>query len=104
MSNDSNVPENGQAGNPTPVPGTTTEDQLRLLSLGYEPIPIMGKAPKWKGWTEGNITAERLDEIEAAHPDHLSTGCRTGRMAVVDVDLWDNEHATEVSEAVQAVL
>ena len=75
-----------------------------LLDLGYEAIPIRGKAPTWKGWRSGDITAERLDEIEAAHPDHLSTGCRTGRMAVVDVDLWDNEHATEVSEAVQAVL
>ena len=34
----------------TPAVGTTIGHQLDLLRGGYEPIPIEGKRPKWKGW------------------------------------------------------
>lgn len=85
-------------------PGDSPEGRRLILRNGYEPIPIFRKAPKWAGWLEGQITAERLAAVEAAHPDHVSTGLRTGRLAVVDVDVIDPEHASAVAEAVQAVL
>ncbi len=89
MSNDSTVPDNGQAGKPTPVPGTSFEDQCSLLALGYRPIPINGKAPRWSGWPEGVSRPSRLEAIRAENPDHENTGILTGDLVMADVDLRD---------------
>jgi hypothetical protein len=99
------VPDSGVANLP-PIPGTSIEDQLSLLGLGYEVIPIHAKnkacyAPRW---TEGTITPSRLNGMKEHHPDHASTGCRTGKFAVADNDLLNPEHAAAVSEAIQAIL
>ena len=67
--------------------GTTLADRRQLLGNGYEPIPIRGKVPRWQGWPAGEITMERLDAIEKAHPDHTGTGLRTGELSVADIDL-----------------
>jgi len=97
----------GIAERPAPdnliLDGASPERRRLLLANGYEPIPVCGKAPKWR-WREGGITPEKLSEIEAAYPDHTNTGLRTGRLAVVDIDLRDPEHAEVVAEDVQSVL
>ncbi len=87
MSNDSILPDNGQAGKPTPVPGTSFEDQCSLLALGYRPIPINGKAPRWSGWPAGVSRPSRLEAIRAENPDHENTGILTGDLVMADVDL-----------------
>jgi hypothetical protein len=76
----------------------------QLLANGYEPIPIRGKAPHWKRWTDGEITDARLVEIEAAHPDHSNTGIRTGQCAAIDIDLTDGAHLIEVETIIDAML
>jgi hypothetical protein len=76
----------------------------QLLTNGYEPVPIRGKAPHWKGWASGEITDARLSEIEAAHPDHTNTGIRTGRCAAIDIDLTNAAHVIEVEKVIDATL
>ena len=83
------------------LPGTTPEDRRRLLDQGYVPLPILGKFPRWKGWSSGEVTAERLDAIEIAHPDHTGTGLRTGALAVADIDLTDLAHVRAVEEVIE---
>jgi hypothetical protein len=76
----------------------TSALRRQLLANGYEPIPIRGKAPRWKGWAAGDITDARLSEIEAAHPDHTNTGIRTGRCVAIDIDLTNAAHAIEIEK------
>ncbi len=56
---------------PPVIKGTTLGEQLELLALGYEPVPILASAkkPLIKGWTTGLTTAERL----TAWRTHTST-------------------------------
>jgi hypothetical protein len=76
----------------------------QLLAKGYPPLPIRGKAPRWKGWAAGEITPERLSAIEASYPDHTNTGIRTGRCAAIDIDLTNAAHVIEVQKVIDAVL
>jgi hypothetical protein len=76
----------------------------QLLANCYEAIPVRGKAPHWKGWSEGEITDSRLTEIEAAHADHTNTGIRTGRCVAIDIDLANGAHAIEIEKLVVASL
>ena len=86
------------------IPGTTPVDRRRLQSNGYEPIPIFGKAPHWFGWQNGEITADRLDTVEARHPDHSGTGLRTGELVVIDVDLIEPRHVAAVEAVIKIAL
>lgn len=96
---------NESAGTSRPTPeGNSPEGRRRLLENGYEPIPVRGKRPLWDDWQEVPITPERLSEVESAYPDHSNTGLRCGHLAVVDIDLWNAEHAADISEAVCGVL
>lgn len=78
----------------------------RLLSNGYEPLPILGKAPLWRGWRSEPMTADLLDRIEAdpSYANHTNTGVKTGHLAVVDIDVRDPTYAAIVAEAVASVL
>jgi hypothetical protein len=67
--------------------------RLGLLEKGYQPIPIRDKRTWIKGWTTRVITLERIAEETILHPDHLSTGLRTGELVGVDIDLRDPDHA-----------
>src|SRR5665213_2560743 len=79
-------------------------DRRQLLANGYEPIPIRGKKPLSKGWSEGEITDARLTEIEAAHPDHTNTGIRAGACVGIDIDLIVPAHVIEVETVIDATL
>ena len=86
--------------------GATPAGRRTLLANGFEPIPVLAamKKPLIKGWTKGPVTDERLTVWETEHPDHKSTGCRTGKVAMFDNDLGDPDHAAAISDAVQMVL
>ncbi len=88
--------------------GASPETQRRILLLGrgYEPIPIHAesKACYVKGWTSMGIGHRVIRAWETERADHESTGCRTGKLAVADVDLSNAEHAAAVSDVVQTTL
>jgi hypothetical protein len=64
-------------------------ERLDLLDMGYEPIPLLGKRPLIKGWTDGPITSQRLKAWATAHPDHTNTGLRCSKLAIADNDVVD---------------
>jgi hypothetical protein len=86
--------------------GVGPQSRRRLLSNGYEPLPILGKAPLWPKWSSEPVTVELLDRIEAdpRYANHTNTGVRTGRLAVVDIDVRNPSHAAVVAEAVASIL
>ena len=73
----------------------------KLLENGYEPIPIRGKRPCISGWTEDDIDLERIVRETILHPDHRSTGLRTGALVGVDIDLHDDEQAETIRRVVE---
>jgi hypothetical protein len=78
-----------------------------LLDNGYEPIPVRGKGGKGclnTGWTSGAITVDRIVRETLAGTAKLNTGLRGGRVAVVDNDLRDPEHAAAADEIVAHIL
>lgn len=78
----------------------------RLLANGYGPVPIFGKAPLWRGWRSEPVTVSLLESIEAdpRYANHTNTGVKTGRLAVVDIDVSDPTYAAAVAEAVISIL
>jgi hypothetical protein len=73
----------------------------RLLENGYEPIPIQGKRPCTVGWTTGDIDLERIVRETILHPDHRSTGFRTGVLVGADIDLHNEDHAEIIRQVVE---
>lgn len=87
------------------IEGTRPEDRRLLLTNGYEPIPICGKAPLWR-WRSDPITEALLSEIESSpnYLDHQSTGLRTGQLSVVDIDVRDKQHVEKIVDAITQIL
>src|SRR5258708_37753989 len=79
--------------NPSMIRGTSPQARRALLKNGYESLPIKGKYPLWP-WQDGPITDELLTSIETnpRYADHQSTGLRTGRLVIVDIDVTNAEH------------
>ena len=50
--------------------------------LGFEPIPVKGKSPILKGWTDAPLPYKHWH-------DNLSIGLRTGKVTGIDIDIYD---------------
>lgn len=82
--------------------GDALAQRLRLLSNGFEPIPVQGKRPAaGEGWQVGEITRQRITAQTEERPDALSTGLRTGKLVGVDIDVEDRAEAEEVRRVVE---
>jgi RecA-family ATPase len=80
-----------------PVP--PTQRRLLMRSVGFSPIPVMGKAPKVTGWqTMTNVSPDVIRGWEESHPDHLNTGLLAGPTPGLDIDIL-NRAAAEAVEA-----
>lgn len=89
----------------TVLDGTSHTDRCALLRNGYEPIPICGKSPRWP-WRGRVIEEALLAEIEnnSQYADHQSTGLRTGKLSVVDIDIRGEVEINAVQNAIFGVL
>jgi hypothetical protein len=81
------------------------EQDAKLVKHGYEPICINPhtKTPAATGWRKGEITSERIAAERANFPNS-STGLRTGRFCVVDIDIVSEEHWPTVAKLAFDVL
>jgi hypothetical protein len=82
---------------------------MRLIENGYEPVPVFAsdKRPLIRGWQcpKGEeVTIERFCGQLLGHPDHKSIGLLTRRLPSVDLDIWDEDEASFLREAVEAHL
>src|SRR5215472_2656999 len=89
----------------TPIASNPAQGfDARLIELGYEPVPTVGKAPKNDGWQTGEITVERIAAMRAAVPAAANTGLRTGRLVGVDIDLREPDHVEAIKRLAYDVL
>ena len=99
--------EQGQAGQADePVAPnaqlSTTQRRLLLRSVGFSPIPVMGKAPKMTGWqTMTNVNPNTIRGWEESYPDHLNTGLLAGHTPGLDIDILDRAAAQAVEALVR---
>jgi hypothetical protein len=90
-----------------PEPGAvnlTPAQDIALISNGYEPIPVCGKAPVTNRWQQGEITHERIEDERDAHPSATSTGIRTGRVVAVDIDILKLDEVAAVEQLADTML
>jgi hypothetical protein len=72
--------------------------RLCLKAGGYAPIPVNGKRPPMKGWSElGGASADDIRAWDRAFPYAASTGILTGLVPALDIDVT-NEEAAEAVE------
>ena len=84
--------------------GATPEGRRRILANGYPTILTIGKRPISKGWSQGEVTSEKLAAMEASHSGPANTGILTGTLAAVDIDIHDTDHVRILIDAVTEVL
>jgi hypothetical protein len=83
---------------------TSHSYDAKLIENGYEPIPVLGKAPVVSEWQAGPITIERIAAERAQFPDAKSTGLRTGHTVGADIDVIDKAHAQKFKELAWRIL
>ena len=105
--NDQETPPNrkaGQADEPVAPNAQLSMTQQRLLlsSVGFSPIPVMGKAPKVTGWQMMiNVGPGTVRDWEESYPDHLNTGLLAGHTPGLDIDILDRAAAQAVEALVR---
>ena len=72
-----------------------------MLANGYEPLPLIGKAPIPKRWEQIIINEEMVSGWSNVGPN---TGMRTARTPALDVDILDSEGARVVWDTLQSLL
>ena len=78
-----------------PIGMSQREIRLAMLANGYEPLPLIGKAPIPKKWEQIIINEEMIYGWANAGPN---TGMRAATAPVLDIDILD-EQAAQIVEA-----
>ncbi|MGO8214738.1 bifunctional DNA primase/polymerase [Rhizobium ruizarguesonis] len=60
-----------------------------LLANGYIPVPVNGKRPRIKGWSNFHPKAEQIEGQARRYSDHTNTGILCGDVVAVDIDVPD---------------
>jgi hypothetical protein len=76
----------------------------KLISNGYEPLAVSGKAPVSKGWNTRPNTIEAVAAERGHHPGATSTGLRTGPLVGLDIDVIPSEHVQRIKRLAMEVL
>ena len=76
------------------------EARLAMLANGYEPLPLIGKAPIPKRWEQIIINEETIHGWANAGPN---TGMRAATAPGLDIDILD-EQAAQIVEATDAAV
>jgi hypothetical protein len=76
----------------------------QLLSAGYRPVPVNGKAPPIQGWQDILATADIIGRWTDQFPDAVNTGVLTAHVPAVDIDVMDGEIAEELEELAERLL
>ena len=74
----------------------------KLLTQGFEPIPVAGKAPAIKRWQDVTLHRDQVAYWAQNGQGDLNVGLRTAGLAPVDVDIYDAEVSARVVAAARA--
>ena len=79
-----------------------TEVRLRLRQNGYDPLPVINKAPVLKAWeTKLGLTEDEIAFWATSFPEALSTGVLTKFLPTIDVDVLDPAAAEAAEEIIR---
>ena len=81
-----------------------TACRKRLLAAGYLPLPVNGKVPPIKGWTDVEATDVLIDRWANEYADATNTGIITHRTPAVDIDVLDPGVADELQELAERMI
>lgn len=70
-----------------------------LLQNGYNPLPLVDKGIRIKGWTTAEITTEWLDQFKRSGK-FLNTGIRCDNLLAFDIDVLDEPLADQVEDLI----
>jgi hypothetical protein len=74
--------------------------RLRLLTIGYTPLPAHGKEIYLAGWASLTPTPDDITVWTRKHPDWRNTGIATRNTPAIDIDIIDPAIATTVGNLV----
>ncbi|UHS61035.1 bifunctional DNA primase/polymerase [Agrobacterium vaccinii] len=72
------------------------EIRRKLIENGYVPIPVDGKRPKIKGWSNFKPKLEQIEGQARRFSDHPNTGILCGEVVAIDIDVPDEEAAAHL--------
>jgi Protein of unknown function (DUF3987) len=80
-----------------------TELRLRLRHAGYEPLPLLGKVPRFDNWQTlaQNATDHAIINWETTFPAFENTGGLTRMMPTPDIDLMNEDAAEDIENMVK---
>ena len=81
-----------------------TADRKRLRASGYVPIPVNGKAPPIKGWSDIEVTDVHIDRWVYEYPDATNTGILTRTTPAIDIDVLDSAVADELQKLAEQMI
>jgi hypothetical protein len=76
----------------------------RLLAAGYLPLPVNGKAPPIKGWSDIEATNILIDRWTYEYADATNTGILTRTTPAIDIDVLDPGVADELQELAERMI
>jgi hypothetical protein len=79
-----------------------TELRLRLRHAGYEPVPLIGKAPRFDNWQKiaQDSTDFTIMNWETTLPAFENTGGLTRLMPSIDIDILQQDAAEAIEQLV----
>jgi len=81
-----------------------TAQRKSLLTGGYVPIPINGKAPIMPAWQKQQPTVGDVEKWPQLYPCALNTGILTRATPTVDIDVYDADVVTELRSLLWSVV
>ena len=81
-----------------------TAVRKRLLASGYLPLPVNGKAPPIKGWSDIEATNTIIDRWTYEYADATNTGILTRTTPAIDIDVLDPGVADELQQLVERMI
>jgi hypothetical protein len=90
-----------------PVDATPSSTRLRLLDVGYAPVPANGKKPAIVGYTAFTDSCPTEDTVELwtrTRPRARNTGVICGAIRVIDIDVDDPKRAWVCRHVVERVV
>ena len=81
-----------------------TAVRKRLLAAGYRPLPVNGKVPPIKGWSDIYATNTIIDRWAIEYADATNTGIITRTAPAVDIDVLDGTVADELQKLAEQMI
>src|SRR5262245_59862866 len=75
-----------------------TKQRKLLLSAGYVPLPINGKAPIMPAWQKQQPSIVEIDKWPELFPCAFNTGVLTRITPAVDIDVYDADAVKELQD------